>query len=205
VRNSNFGFTIIELMVAVAIVILLAALALPSFEGVRQRAVTRGAADQLLSFWNQARLESARRNQLVKVGVLQSSSGANICLGAAITTDLADNTPCNCFAENPGTDACDVARYPTDNSEWRGVKLSGVTLGESDWPTVAALKPVIIESKRTALTRPVEAGTVTIDGPPGNRAYKLRLNIDQFGRGVLCEPTSAIDKLSDYHNQRCSP
>ena len=50
-------------------------IALPSFEGVRQRAAFGASAEQLLSFWNQARLEAAKRNQMVKVGVVQSDSG----------------------------------------------------------------------------------------------------------------------------------
>lgn len=192
------GFTLIELMVTISVFAILAMLALPSFEAVRQRAALRGAGDQLLSFWNQARFEAAKRNQLVKVGVKQSSSQV-FCIGAATTTDPADTTPCDCLTAN----ACDVAQFPADSSEWKLVRLSGVTLGTSTWPS--ASHPAVIEPKRTALTDGNAAGTITLDGPPGGRAYKLRLNVDQFGRGVLCEPTSAVDKLSDYGNQRCSP
>ena len=89
---------------------------------------------------------------------------------------------------------------------WNNVKLSGVTLGSSDWPTSATIGQAVIEPKRTALTVAARAGTVTLNGPTlGNKAYKLRLIVDQFGRGVLCEPTLAVDKLSDYHDQRCAP
>ncbi len=207
------GFTLIELMVSVAIVILFAALALPSFEGVRQRAATRAAAEQILSFWNNARMEAAKRNQMIKVGIVQSSSGAVFCLGAATTASGTDTTPCLCTAALDPTntnnvnadDKCDVAVFPGANTEWRGSTLSGVTLGDSDWPTVNAIKPAVIESKRTALTVAASDGTITINGPSGFRNYMLRLSVDQFGRAVLCEPTSATAKLSDFGGRRCSP
>ena len=200
-RASHTGFTIIELMIAIAVLIVIVALALPSFEGVRQRAAVRGAGEGLLSFWNQSKLEAAKRNQMVKVGVVQSSSGAVFCLGAATTTDPADGTPCDC------TDAtsCDVARYPGANSEWSGSTLSGVTLGASNWPTVTAMAPAVIEPKRTALTTTGDAGTITLTGPTGNRTYQIRLSVDPLGRAVLCEPTSAPAKLSDYNGRRCLP
>lgn len=203
-RFAN-GFTLIELMVAVAVIVVLLLLGLPSFEGTRQRSALRGASEHLVSFWNQARLESAKRNQMVKVGLVQGGSGATFCLGAATTTDPADATPCDCTTATPATQSttCDVARFPDSNGEWQGSKLAGVTIGTSNWPTVATLKSVVIEPKRTALTDPANTGTITLAGPPGRRSYLLRMNVDSMGRALLCEPTSATDKLSDYGGRRC--
>lgn len=204
-RRFANGFTIIELMVAVAVIVILLLLGLPSFQGTRQRSALRGASEHLVSFWNQARMEAAKRNKMVKVGLVQSGSGATFCLGAATTTDPADATPCDCTTAAPATQSttCDVARFPDDNGEWKGSTLSGVTIGTSNWPTVATLKPVVIEPKRTSLTVPGNVGTITLAGPPGRRAYLLRMNVDQMGRAVLCEPTSATSKMSDFGGRRC--
>ncbi len=203
------GFTLIELMVTIAVVLTFAILAVPSFQSLRQRSALRGAGDQMLSLWNQARFEAAKRNSNVKVAIVQSSNGAAYCFGAATTASVSVTTSCNCFDAAASTDACNVILYPgTATSDttlaWSRVKLSGVTLGGSNWPTVSAIGQAVIEPKRTALTASSAAGTVTLDGPAlSNKAYKLRLSVDQFGRGMLCEPNSAVDKLSDYHNQRC--
>lgn len=196
------GFTLIELMVTLSVLVILAMLAFPSFQAVRQRAALRGAADQTLSFWSQARLEAAKRNSLVKVGVQQSSSGANFCLGAATTTIAASDiaTPCNCFIAG----SCDVAQYPATQSEWDGVTLTGVTLGGVTWPS-GTIATAVLDPKRAALIDSGTAGIVTLAGPPGRKAYALRLSVDRLGRGLLCEPTSAADKMSDFNNQRCSP
>src|SRR6478752_1794727 len=113
-RAGARGFTLIELVVSLSVLAILATMALPSFEAVRQRAALRGAGDELLGFWNQARFEAAKRNQFVKVGMKQSSSG-NFCIGAATTTDAADVTPCDCLTLN----ACDVGQFPANSTEWK--------------------------------------------------------------------------------------
>jgi prepilin-type N-terminal cleavage/methylation domain-containing protein len=203
-RRSK-GFTLIELMVAIGILLIFAILALPSFQEVRQRAALRSAAEQVQSFWNQARLEAAKRNAMVKVGITQTSAGATFCLGAATTTSSTDTTPCDCTITDNSTGRCDVARYPSagDNTrDWNGVTLSAVTIAGSTWtPSSGVLKPVIIEPKRTALI--TTGGLITLQGPSGKKTYKLSLNVDTFGRGVLCEPSSMADKMSDYASRRC--
>ena len=55
------GFTLIELMVALAVLAILAVVAIPSFIDFRERAAVRGAGDQLVSFWANARLEALKR------------------------------------------------------------------------------------------------------------------------------------------------
>lgn len=201
------GFTLIELMVVVIIVVVLTLLALPSFQAQRQRAAIRGAADQMLNFWNQARMESLKRNTYVKVGFRQSNSGATFCMGAATTTTTTDTTSCDCTSATPGSDVCDVARFPADNAEWNSVSLSGITLGGGT--DISNMEPVVIDPKRLFLAVPADKGTVTLAGPPGPRAYKINMVVDRFGRGYLCQSSSVgtKDQLSDFTNTNrvCSP
>jgi prepilin-type N-terminal cleavage/methylation domain-containing protein len=206
-RNTKLGFTLIELMVTLAVVIVLLLLALPSFRTFQQRSALRGAAEQSVQFWNQMRLESAKRNQMVKFGIVQS--GSNFCLGAAqltateITTvngGTALTVPCDCFTAG----ACDVAVFPADQSEWKGATYRVV----SGTPTLGAGNAVVvIEPKRTSLmpSSPSQAGVISFDGPARGKAYRLNMRIDEFGRALLCESASATDKMSDYASRRCSP
>ena len=196
VRRAS-GFTLIELMVTLTVVFVLALVAVPSFMAVRQRAALRGAGDQALSLWNQARFEAAKRNVLVKVGV--HGSGADFCLGAATTTDKSDTTPCDCSSGTVTTNACDIARFPADQDEWRQVTLSGTpTLGNDNGVAV-------IDPNFTSLADPTAAGTVSLAGPPGRISYKLNLHVDALGRAVLCESTADANPMSDYIDRRCSP
>lgn len=208
VSRRIFGFTLIELMVTLAVFAILTLLAVPSFVSFRQRSALRGATEQVQSFWNQARFEAAKRNQMVKVGVKQNAG--NFCLGAATTTLKTDTTPCDCLSVAPTTDICDVAIFPAPDasfsgqSEWRGatfVVVSGTT------PTLGGANNsvAVIEPKRAGLATPAQSGTLTFAGPSGQKAYKVNLNIDQLGRAQLCESSSAVDKMSDYANRSCSP
>ena len=188
------GFTLIEMMIAVTVMIVLLLVAIPSFQTFRQRAAVRAAADQSLVLWNQARFEAAKRNTFVKFA--GQISGGAYCLGAATTSDPADTVACDCFTAN----ACNVAQFPSsgEQREWRQVTLA------ADSTLPAPLGVVVIEPKRTFLTPSSAEGALTFNGPPGQNSYKLYLRVDRFGRAVLCEPIGAVSKLSDYNTRRCS-
>ena len=200
-RHRARGFTLIELTIGIGVLFTFLLMALPDFSSLRQRAAIRGAGDQVLSFWNEARFQAVKRNQLVKVGVA-TVPGGGFCLGAATTNDEADATPCDCSVAAPSTNACNVARYPADQSEWNRVSLAGITLGGST--SVTAPKPVVIEPKRTILTEPADKGAISLAGPPGGMAYKLNLRVDQLGRALLCESVNATGRLPDYNARRCA-
>jgi prepilin-type N-terminal cleavage/methylation domain-containing protein len=188
------GFTMVELMITVAVILVLLIAATPSFIAFRQRAALRGAGEQVFSLWNQARFEAAKRNQMVKFVV--TSTGSDFCIGLAETTDKDDDTACDCL-----TNACGIANFPGQNNQgsWNGVTLSGT-------PTLGAdTGVVVIDPKLTQLTDADDAGTLSMNGPPGRNAYKLNLAVDQLGRGYLCESTSATSHMSDYAERKCDP
>jgi prepilin-type N-terminal cleavage/methylation domain-containing protein len=187
------GFTLVEMMVTVAVAVILIMIAVPSFTDFRQRSAIRGAGEEVLSLWNQARFEAAKRNANVKFGI--STSGGNFCVGVATAASATDSTPCDCFTAG----ACNIAVFPADQAEWRGVTLSGTpTLGQDTGVAV-------IDPKLTKLTESADAGTVSLAGPAGHYAYKLNLAVDRFGRGYLCESTSASDHLAEYTARQCDP
>jgi type II secretory pathway pseudopilin PulG len=195
------GFTLIELAVTIAVVFIFFMMAFPSFASLKQRSAIRGAGDQVLGFWNEARFEAVKRNQMVKVGVMRVGTDG-FCLGAATTTNESDTLPCDCSMAAPSSNACDVARYPADQAEWNKVQLAGASWGGST--SLSDLKAVVIEPKRTLLTEPADKGTLQLDAPPGQLHYKLNLSVDRLGRGLLCESTHATARLPDYDKRRCA-
>lgn len=194
------GFTLIELMVAVAVLAVLAVLAIPPFLEFRQRSALRGAADQVSVFWGQARFEALRRDALVKVAF--RSSNGNFCIGAEpadATTAGADNTVCDCFTAG----ACSIASYPSSQNEWNGVRVaSNPTIGDGDGSSADGV--VVIDPKRAGLTQTADEGRILLRGPAnGPMDYRLDVVIDRNGRAFQCEPTAAPSKLPDYTSRRC--
>lgn len=194
-RHPHKGFTLVELVITIAVMLVLLMVAVPSFIALRQRATLQSTGEKVLGVWNQARLEAAKRNSLVKVGYHTDADGT--CFGAAVTTDVNDSTPCDCTPTAPGT--CDVAVFPAMQSEWRGVAVNGV-------PTLGVNTGVaVIEPKRTALTDTADAGAISFNGPPGTYNYRLNFLVDQMGRAVLCESTAAEAKMPAYTQTQCGP
>lgn len=187
------GFTLLELMVTIALLSVLLVIAVPSFTEFRQRAAIRGAADQVATFWGDARFEALRRNQFVKVGF--RSSGANFCIGAATTATGDDDVSCNCFSAG----ACNVSAYPSNQSEWRGITVaSATTLGDDDGGVI------VINPKRGNVTETGDVGRIFLGMPTSTNAnYRLSIDFDRNGRAVICEPAAAANKLPQFTNRRC--
>lgn len=195
------GFTIIEMMTAVAVMIVLLMIAVPSFQTFRQRTAIRAASEQVLGVWNQSRLEAAKRNTWVKFA--RQTSGGDYCVGSAVAASAADTTACDCFETvTTDVDYCGVTRWPSsaadaDQAEWRGVTIA------TDSVASPTLGTVVIEPKRAFLTGASTPGAIVFVGPPGPNSYRLYLQVDALGRGVLCEPDNAVHKMSDYGRRQC--
>lgn len=187
------GFSLIELMISISLVAVLLVIAVPSFNEFRQRSAIRGAADQVATFWADARFEALRRNQFVKVGF--RTSGANFCLGAATTATADDDTTCDCFTAG----ACNVSAYPQVQNEWRGMQVAAATtMGDDDGGVV------VINPKRANITETADEGRIFLRTPQSsNSNYRLNIVFDRNGRAIICEPAAAPQKLPQFTNRRC--
>jgi len=196
--RRDAGFTLIELMVTIVIVFTLMLIAIPSFTAFRQRAALRGAAEEVMSAWNDARFEAAKRNVNVKFGY--RTSGTSFCVGSATTTDPNDTVPCDCTEAAPSSDVCDVSRFPDNQAEWAGVTLnSGTDLG-------GANHVVVLDLKQLRLVDSAGAGAISLDDPPNNKTYRMNIRIDKFGRGVVCQSTATgLDQISGFNFRKCAP
>ncbi len=194
-RPAGAGFTLIELMVTLAVLAVLAVVAIPSFIDFRERAAVRGAGDQLVSFWANAKLEAVKRDQPISISIRKSGS-TQMCIGASTTAAL-----CDCFTAN----ACDVGQYPASTAaqaDWRGVTMVGQpTLGPTDDDDDGL---ATIDPKRGYLATDSDVGGVTIQSP-GGKYFRLRLYVDRWARPYLCAPTDSPRLLSDYSTRTCAP
>lgn len=79
VRSGAAGFTLVELMIALAVLAILMMIAAPSFEMVRNSSRLAAQANELVSAIQLARSEAVRRGQRV---VMCRSENGNACAGA---------------------------------------------------------------------------------------------------------------------------
>lgn len=67
VRSSSFGFTLVELIVTVAILGIISAIAAPAFNSIIQSGKVSASADELLTIFQLARSEAVKRVRTIVV------------------------------------------------------------------------------------------------------------------------------------------
>lgn len=120
--GSARGFTLIELMVTVAVLAVLVALAVPSFSDFLEKARVRGAADELASQFSLARAEAMRTDRNVTLaikgedgtwcsGARQFAAGGTlgmVAAGGAASCDCSTNAAQCLVAGNQSVVSSDV-------------------------------------------------------------------------------------------------
>jgi type IV fimbrial biogenesis protein FimT len=175
VTRTVRGFTIIEMMVVVAIAGLLAVLAAPSFTALLDRQRVRGAVSNLNVDIQYARSEAVRKNAAVTVSF--SPSTTPWCYGIVDGTATCDcTTPGSCDLKAvSGDDFRNVAMTLTPAVTWLGFTVDPRQGGVSDigggaLPTTNAIG--------------FSSSTTT--------AAQVQLQLNALGRIVQCSPGGTL-------------
>jgi len=73
--SAHNGFTVVELMIVVAVLAIITSLALPSYRAIVEKRRVTSAAEQLTAFLSSAQMESVKRNLAVAVTCTTASGG----------------------------------------------------------------------------------------------------------------------------------
>ena len=171
-RDRAGGFTLVELMVSLAVLAILVGFALPSFRDFAERSWLRGVADSVTQVIGTARTEAIKRNELVRVEFKQPASGG-FCLGAA-TVATVTTAGCDCSAT-----ACAVAMYPANPDEIESLVLAAA-------PSFGTDTAFVVDPATGMLSDVADAGSVQFASP---RGYSVRLTVNPMGRASLCTPS----------------
>jgi prepilin-type N-terminal cleavage/methylation domain-containing protein len=97
--SAHKGFTVIELMVVIAVIAIITSYALPSYRTlIEKRQVTSGA-EQLGGFLSAVQIEAVKRSENITV----SYDADEWCVGIAVGTDA-----CDCTDTDPATADCTI-------------------------------------------------------------------------------------------------
>jgi len=170
------GFTLIELMITIAILAVLTALATPSFNSFFAKKRVEGFATELLTDLQYARSESAQRN--ISVQVTLGTNCYVIHALANITTTAATDTSCT---QTVGT----ASTIGTNQTELKTVKVAtGSTLSFSPGTGSILFDPV----RGMAI---ISSGTNIITTTSSMDAWTMRTNITAIGRVNNCSPAGS--------------
>ena len=168
--RTQSGVTLIELLVAIAVLAILLALAAPSFADLAERSALRGAADNVVGVVAAAREEAIKRDQWVRVDFKKVGTG--FCVGA-VTVATATTAGCDCSAA-----ACAVATFPEGARDLHRVTLAGD-------PTFGSDAGFVIDPKTGTLADIADGGSMELGTSKG---YAARVAINAMGRASICTP-----------------
>jgi len=163
-RRRRAGLTLIELMVAVAILGVIAMMAAPSFTGFVARAKLRGAAQEVFADMQYARSESVQKNQVFQVEF--SANGYEVWRMDRVVPANHDAST----AVNPNPVK---AVYWSDS----GTSLTGGSA------MVVTYNPV--RASATIANGPLEIAHSATSGT-------LQVTVNTTGRAELCSPNASL-------------
>jgi len=115
-KNKNLGFTLVELMIVVAIVGIVATIAVPSFQDTLERNRLKEAVESLKSDLMFAKTEAIKQSKNIRVTLIKS--GTDWCYGI---ND--DNTACACGTS--ATANCGIKSV--NGNQFKGISLGAAT------------------------------------------------------------------------------
>ena len=173
---NRSGFTLVELMIVIALVAIILALAAPSFTATLARKRMEGVASELATDIQYARSEAAQRNAAVGV-VFGSNCYTVYTLGT--------------------TDATTCASLGTGGTSLKDVQVGGGTslaFVPATSGAFIAFDPVRGMATDAGAGTTDLSGYVNVTNSAGN--WQIRALVTRVGRAKLCSPNNTVTALA---------
>jgi type IV fimbrial biogenesis protein FimT len=177
------GFTLVELLVGVAVFVILASLAAPSMQRMIETQRVRGVGDELITDLQWARSEALRRGAGDSdVALAFGSNGELSCYSIhAGNTVLGADVTCDC-TRAPGS-ACAPGGVRTELKTVQVARATGVVMAASSASgTELRFQPP--QGLPTPTSLQIEVA--------GSRGGRVRASTNGVGRPSLCSPAASV-------------
>jgi prepilin-type N-terminal cleavage/methylation domain-containing protein len=191
--STHKGFTIIELMIVVAVIAIVTSLALPSYHTLIEKRRLTSGAEQISAFLSSAKMESVKRNE--KIAIWRDE--ANQCMGY-FTFDPDGSGECDCTEMDPNAEnACAIdefgdgtamaLRVISNSILNKPVNMTAIDLGGSDELVIFdPVRGMLDEDDTVAM--PLEVKMLSDD-----ETYALNVRLAATGRVTICSDRSEAD------------
>ncbi len=179
VKSPITGFTLIELMVTLAVMAIVLAAAVPSFTDFFDKNRVRGAADGVINLIGNARAEAVKTDRDVNIAF--QGSAAAWCVGA--------NAAVEPTGGNPAQDAiaCDCTDSTSVTQCRVSAERSAVNVGAHPDVAIGILPAAFSFDSKLGLISPLGTRAVTFTSPTGK--YDLTMQVNALGQARLCVPS----------------
>jgi prepilin-type N-terminal cleavage/methylation domain-containing protein len=204
--SRHQGFTIIELMVVIAIVAVITAFALPSYRTlIEKRQVTSGA-EQISAFLSAAQMEAIKRNEQIAIW----RDLAEECMGFYSYDPANPRNDCDCTLNDPdATDACAIDELgdgamglhvlnksqlnSNSNPLNKPFQITAINLGGGDELVIFdPVRGMLVPDDRVLM--PLEVKLLS-----KHETYALNVQLAATGRVTVCSDMTVADiKVPSY-------
>lgn len=190
VRRTCCGFTLIEVMVAIAIMSILGMLAAPSLSTYSENSKVRGITESFFASAQQARLEAIRTNQKVEL-VLTSDTPVAANVGTSNTSATAGNWMIRTVSDDPTPVYTFVEGKSVREGSGRNDGTSTVTVSAMA-NSVATPAVTFSSAGSTSLGAPWAVNFASTSGAcaPSGRVRCLRVVVTASGQIKACDPAA---------------
>ncbi len=98
--DQQSGITLTELLVSLSVIVILMTLSVPSFSGFIDKRTVAGSTNLIGAYFENVRMESAKRNSWITITFRKHADGVNWCFGA----EKGKNQTCDCLEAAETTD-----------------------------------------------------------------------------------------------------
>lgn len=175
--STRTGFTVIEMMVVLAVLAIIASLSLPSYQVLLdKRRVTSGAV-QLAAFLSAAQIESVKRNEQLSVNYDMADDGSWWCVGL-----ISSNAACDCTAAVDESNACliDSQLRVFSQDQVNNPNVMGDMNGDGQF---------VFDPVRGLMLEHTDAFEAKLVSP--ENIYALNVQVSASGRVVICRDSTA--------------